>query len=1504
MRSVQDVLRPDEDLLLKSLSPTLSAHASALLCCIDLSIEDITLSLSQTTDRHGGPVAPGVPVPSVVIERKLAASAEETRLEVLQPSLAALYAIAGPTATRHLLPSAAGRHGLAALELEISPCRIDLDLSAKLVVAALHGGEARLDFVDESAELVIGSLWAWRSLSHLSQPLRRRRQHQKLVWSIAQVSEHRTIQSFPTFLNRVSFLVGSQSNLRSDDGWKILHQLRHCLRAAEEDVEQILASPIDPPLAQELYAESKDIIGGWQSWEIDSDDLRYSDLFPFVFESKLRAVERISPTAPISLGWDVPFKLEWRAGLFEARLCDGSQVENMLAVGPLEAFVTSSGLPRGAGPIQIYARATLDRMDANVDRALLVLVRHIIKVRKTFEHKIRLFKAASAPSLSLDATPEIVSASALPNLHLDASLGVRHLSAKGRAESLEAQAALDNISLSVSARLVPLSEHYHLPSSRTRTGQAIFGIGSTRLSASEWHEEGEELILSAAIDEISLAGSLPVGESPLKLVAAARAIRGSIPEDAIRVYEFMEEWSNENLPAYDSLLAELRDGIDDAAELDMSPVDNVKGGVGFLDNAALSIELVVPLVSLEMQAMRELRAIYHARGSVGQVSRNATVQGPLNVRFAIDSQTVQFLAGSDSARAQSLPSNYSHTSFDLPTWRVKARLDSLPCRQITVLSTLDSIALSLDATMIDNIINVQDRFGKDIDDLVGAIRAKRAQVSGAPVISPASTPLIWDAKIALCGFKVGIEGPQATQWIEAELLEGVARSTTNSTLDWSTSVQNLTLSLAQRSRQVHVDSLAAFDQRDRLAFFRLDLSASNTIAAPDLVLIRTDTDTPRLNISFPRIHAVLQPSAIEALADLFDHFEREIDLRRTLRKREMEAIRERVIQTLEMGGGDKSADSSSASWFNTAIVCFEARNVGIAIPLSDEGITVTDVKPKRGKIGPTQPAFLTTLASLSLSTQKGTASQAKLERLCLQFVPDWSSDFSGAVPASHNQVVFPDMESTLSFPASGPILAQSVVSGIEIDLDTSVVAYGFALVDVYQLSHQRFAKFALQSTLDDTLPLPAPPSAPLFSAVNSTFEFKTGTIRCHSLSSGWSRTTDSSSPLVQSPASRSKTSHRKGRSVNDFGSFSNASIAKLAEAREAMQQDVFIVPGISVSAQYLANPDQLAKPPQLHVDAVMHGSSNSVFPTIVPFISSLVQQISHRSARFAVPSPRASFHSSVAPSLAQPTSLVPVKLNLSVSLKIDQSRLDISCLPASPVSARLTWASGGFLCTLSPAAGINFTASVEGVAIGLRHAYSPEDCISAEVKGMAVAVSFKPASAVKEAARLSIIVDVPELSGELNLRFLQDWLVMKAVWSGAVATSGTCSTGAPGSQVSRQIATTPTAQITTILLVRLQQVRAVFDLGQAIGKTVVVAEKVVLRLRWVPNDSRLLSLAVGSIVVTATGRTAGVATTGAILFETLLRDNDSSLIGTASELVSRACLCRRGVYFAYVSTFS
>ncbi|GAA5833329.1 hypothetical protein JCM11251_005205 [Rhodosporidiobolus azoricus] len=1538
---IQDVLRPEETISLHqrdNLVRDERANAT-VLCTIQLAFRNISLNYHHLIDGFGGVEHPTMAIPSIVLERGGFGSAGSTRLQVFHPE----QPPTGVSRRSHVLPPLQGRPRSrpTALDLSFAHSEAHFDIGSIRTAGSIVAGDGRLDFVDEAAELIIGSIWSWRVVSDIVAPITRRVAHQQtfrrhLVWSIIEASEAAGITSVPTFLSRVSYLVGSSTTLRRDDGWKILHNLRHGLRLAKADVARNIARR-DWPSPKHLKDDVLDILRHRPTWDVDVDDLAHSSFLNELFGVQGEDLEGAAPAAT-DLPWVLPYAVDWRTGTFDAHFWvdgDDTAVNNKLSVGPLSTFAASSGLGTGQDDLRIIVKATLDFVDAGVDRELLSLIRHVIGVRRTFEAKIQRFRrdlaAASAIAESTSSPPSPTLSdllSSLPSVAMDASFGIKRIGAVAVADDLQTDAAISDATMSVFARLDPQFGPRGLLTSHALAFNTSFGIGNLGAFARQVGSQHEEdVLLAAQLDGITslinATGSCASeGDSSIDLIRAllaVQAVRFRVPKDAVRAYEFIENWKTSSLPAYDSLLTELRHGLEDVSSVSNvapsptspSPLTSSK----LLKWTKLDVQTVVPLVDFQIQAISSLKATYSIRNvsAFAISSRPATIDvlEGVDLGFHVGSQTVRFVPL--AKKEQAGPLLPSETAFELPVIRVKAHLDALSARRVSFLAIVDSISVKLTADILDNILTVQGHFGSDIDELVRMLRVKRANEQQGvgfmarehrPRPLPATkSPVEWDARVALRGFKVAVQGPQAVQWLEAELLEALASSSETKQVRWQSSVQNLALSLEQVTGTPSSPSnTAPDDRRYRLAFFRLDLNVSNAVInLPELPSLSTagEPDTPHLHVRLPRTHAVIQPTAIEALGDLVDHFVQEVQDRRQSRKQEVEALQSRVVNTLDISEDDQKA----RSWLSSCVLSVEAANVGIAIPLNpDEGVSfMAAARRRRAKSAHSRPAFLVSLPSVKFAAQKGSAGYARVDRFMVQFVPDFDQsrkeDFNGDTHQSLNRILLPEMKSTLRTPRNEPTVVHSKVSGLEVDLEPSVVGYAFSLIDVYRLSHERFAKFAPDMPVEEPSPSTASPSPP--ASIKAAFEFASGAIRMHSHAF---RDDEASTHDVPPMSTSRPKSHRRGKSLGDFASLRRSPGKKTAEAAP----DTFRIPALSMWVDYEDDGD--GEDSRLHVDAVIHKSNNTLYPTLLPFVSAVSRQVKERALhRPASNSPSSTSLATLAesPTVGLPPAPAPADaappsfghLNLTVSLRIDQSRLEISCLPAagtipptfdSPtiltirsaeVTARLTWESGGFFFALTPKTkGATFALTVDGVAAGLRHSFSPEDCLLAEAKGIAASVSFGAFDKAPSSSErlLSVVVDLPEVSGEMNFRHLQDWLCLKAVWLDRMdlgPTAPPTQSNEPARRKQPAVPTVTPSSLTTVARIEVGTVRFMCDLGPSIGRTTLVTQSIFARLRCVPNESREFSLAIKAVEASGQGRAGGTIHLGGIWFASRLRDD-------------------------------
>lgn len=450
---------------------------------------------------------------------------------------------------------------------------------------------------------------------------------------------------------------------------------------------------------------------------------------------------------------------------------------------------------------------------------------------------------------------------------------------------------------------------------------------------------------------------------------------------------------------------------------------------------------------------------------------------------------------------------------------------------------------------------------------------------------------------------------------------------------------------------------------------------------------------------------------------------------------------------------------------------------------------------------------------------------------------------------------------------SRQITLKANVSGFILDLDSSIPDYIFSLVDVYRQGEERVAQ------LSNTSQRLSPTSHSRLDAAKESFERRSTSIPtsafCGSL-------TFLSGKVRAYSATASKLSRAKG--------FSKGLYNPTDEQVLGLGAEIFRLPVVSVWTEYRATPTSQklraatgdAEASILVFKSTVHSSQNTLRPTLLPFLTEL---ISHIDSRLRESSRRetlsATSSSLIAPNPVTPDTDSSSSMRISFSLRIDQSRLELTCKPDVNVVAGLHWDSGGFIVNVSPRArNVTFTGSVGGLTVGLRHGFLSEDCVNLDARNLAFSVTFSKLDVdeTRSISSVSLVLDT-EFLGGVRFSRLQDVLCFKAVWLDRLPMfNGKQSDGintAPKSNPDTAV-TAHRQEYTTIILLRIRQIKLDVDLGQSISTVILDLKDSILRTK-LTEVTHELSLSVGDVSVMAKGNVAGKANVSNCVFQTIRR---------------------------------
>lgn len=192
-------------------------------------------------------------------------------------------------------------------------------------------------------------------------------------------------------------------------------------------------------------------------------------------------------------------------------------------------------------------------------------------------------------------------------------------------------------------------------------------------------------------------------------------------------------------------------------------------------------------------------------------------------------------------------------------------------------ASVHSFNVILKPKFVDDILVIQQKFGSDFNDildLVAKTRRSKSSLKPSSTAQPVSSGFSYKLAVELEGFRIGIEGPTSTQYLDSSTIHStIFHNATISRPQWNITVSNLALSLAHHSNLLATRT--NFDRKYRSAYMVIDMDANNFVdnRSPDI-------DEPEhLNVRVHKVHATMQAAAMGELGDIIDHVQvRQLEL--------------------------------------------------------------------------------------------------------------------------------------------------------------------------------------------------------------------------------------------------------------------------------------------------------------------------------------------------------------------------------------------------------------------------------------------------------------------------------------------------------------------------------------------------------------------------------------------------------------------------------------------------
>jgi hypothetical protein len=457
--------------------------------------------------------------------------------------------------------------------------------------------------------------------------------------------------------------------------------------------------------------------------------------------------------------------------------------------------------------------------------------------------------------------------------------------------------------------------------------------------------------------------------------------------------------------------------------------------------------------------------------------------------------------------------------------------------------------------------------------------------------------------------------------------------------------------------------------------------------------------------------------------------------------------------------------------------------------------------------------------------------------------------------------------------ASRRLWITATVSGFILDLDSSIADYVFSLIDVYREGKERVAKLTAsaprQLDASDSATSNGPTAKPYVSLptlnILANLTFLSGKIHMYS---GFAAST-----IFRAGSIRSHPHELTDEQLLGYG----AELLKL--------------PVLSVWLEYRGAPasqaGREAEPSMLMVKTTIHSSKNTLRPTLLPLFTELISHVESRMRRAnrgpSDPPPLASPDLPQSPSISDPAPDVMYGMQISFSLRIDKSKLELTCQPDVNVIAGIHWDSGGFVVTVSPwASQVTFAGSVDGLTLALKHGFLSEDSVRLDARDLAFSVTFAkvdfgPRELVSSA---SVILDT-EFSGVARFSRFQDVLCFKAVWLDRIPVFSGQPTTTPKTPIKPSSLplsplAAPKPEFVTAVLVRVRRIKLDVDLGQSISAVTFDLTNAILRTK-INEEENVVAIHIAQFSVVGKGNVSGYITVPECVFQTIRRREGSSV---------------------------
>ncbi|KAI9356967.1 hypothetical protein DFJ73DRAFT_958096 [Zopfochytrium polystomum] len=741
--------------------------------------------------------------------------------------------------------------------------------------------------------------------------------------------------------------------------------------------------------------------------------------------------------------------------------------------------------------------------------------------------------------------------------------------------------------------------------------------------------------------------------------------------------------------------------------------------------------------------------------------------------------------------------------------------------------------------------------------------------------------------------------------------------------------------------------------------------------------IENDTLLP-LAVRINRIRSVMHPIAIGRIVDVILFFSDELEKRKSAQAKEIEAIKQNAERFFSSIGSTRpDVPRPSFLETSRIMVSINHFGVSILLDEEETGVAVADGRPegRQGLYldpeGESVPALLISIRQVTFSALGFVKNRGQVQDLSFQFVTNFDQlsefSFQAASYLPRNRLALQDISGSvyqLIKDGSGRVSVVAAIRGFQVDVDAQLADFINAILAVYSSGLSRFESIMPKSSAPP-VPAEADPMSRTEVQFDCDLRFVEGVWKVSSRRRNGSVTpmangskgarqmsviSDATSSGVGPTPRRllgaeaqprpfpSVPGYERSRQTSHF-SFLDSETGEAAA--EDYSDQVMHLPGLTsklegclvflgynLVGQHSVSDSDDSKKRRVHLTTIIHPSENTVHPSILLFVSDMLARVKFPTA----PGGAGDKISSAATPSDNKGSFVPQEVldrssqySLTYSLQLQETKVSLSCLPVSKVVFNYVVQQADMLASYTPpSAPSNGTEKSSATAVvsfslqklsgALRHAFSPEDCLNAEIPEFSLSVGLVATKDCMPICRglmddsasrsIQVVMDLPTVKAALNMRHLQDFFLFQRLWTmpstSPLREYPTASSSARDGQTGRTDSPIVTASrfLPTIGLIEatlttseehvgppmsaksqllgfldglhtaisVKSFLLAVDVGQAIGKTVAAIDSLMLSGDVFPQEKgtllspvRRVRGSIGSIKLVSEGRFSGDA---------------------------------------------